>query len=334
MIDFTRAFNSAWERMVIILFRPFDFVKWLIIGFSAFLAGLIQGGNGFNGGSFNNFNNLDNTSGNKNFSSDFNHNLSDSITKLNSSLHNLATGVAVGGIIIFTVVILIVVFAFVLLMYWLGARGQFMFIDNIVRNRGEVGAPWQRYGRQANSVFGLYLLFLVVSFAIFIPILVIAVVMCIPLFQQNRWPVGGEIAGFVVLTIIYLGLALVLGIIFFIFREFGIPLMFRRGILARPAFVEAVKIIRDHPASVAVFILLRIALAIAVAVLSVMTCCLCCIGVIPYVGTVVLLPALIYVRCFTFDCLAQFGPDYDVWTVDVPPSGPVVPSFSPRPPLG
>src|SRR5271170_1949206 len=55
MIDFTRAFDSAWERMHVILFRPFDFGKWCAIGLSAFLAGLLAGGNGVNfNGNFNN----------------------------------------------------------------------------------------------------------------------------------------------------------------------------------------------------------------------------------------------------------------------------------------
>jgi len=40
--------------------------------------------------------------------------------------------------------------------------------------------------------------------------------------------------------------------------------------------------------------------------------------------TVILLPVLIYVKCFTLDCLAQFGPQYDVWTVDVSPTTPSV----------
>ncbi|HUB67829.1 MAG TPA: hypothetical protein VL981_10130, partial [Candidatus Methylacidiphilales bacterium] len=63
---------------------------------------------------------------------------------------------------------------------------------------------------------------------------------------------------------------------------------------------------------------LRIVLWIAVVILSTIACCLtCCIAALPYLGTVVLLPALIFVRCFSLDCLAQFGPQYDVWTTDV-----------------
>ena len=34
-----------------------------------------------------------------------------------------------------------------------------------------------------------------------------------------------------------------------------------------------------------------------------------------------LLPALVYLRCFTLDVLAQLGPQYDVFTVDVPAAG-------------
>ncbi len=48
-----------------------------------------------------------------------------------------------------------------------------MFLDNIVRNRAAIGWPWSYYSRQANSLFFFYLLFLVISFAIFIPIVIV-----------------------------------------------------------------------------------------------------------------------------------------------------------------
>ncbi len=67
-------------------------------------------------------------------------------------------------------------------------------------------------------------------------------------------------------------------------------------------------LIRQHAGSVVIFVLLRIAIFIGVAILSLILCCVtCCTAMIPYVGTVMLLPVLIYVRCFTLDCLAQFG---------------------------
>ena len=96
-------------------------------------------------------------------------------------------------------------------------------------------------------------------------------------------------------------------------------------------------LVRQHTGSIALFVLLRIAIFIGVAIISTIACCAtCCIEALPYIGTVILLPVLVYVRCFSLDCLAQFGPEYDVWTVDVPPTTPgdAIPSFSPQPPPG
>jgi hypothetical protein len=106
----------------------------------------------------------------------------------------------------------------------------------------------------------------------------------------------------------------------FLFRELGIPIMFRRGITAQAALIELMSLVARNAGSMAIFVLLRFALFIALAIVSVILCCVtCCIYLIPYVGTVFLLPAIIYLRCFTLDCLAQFGAEYDVFTVDVPP---------------
>ncbi len=330
MIDFTRAFDSAWERMLVILFRPFDFGKWCVIGFGAFLAGFLQGGNGFNGGSFN-------------MPGDFNRSVSHRLSapgvpqvdvdQIKANLVHAFSGMETGLMILFGLILLVVIFGISLLVIWLGTRGQFLLLDNIVRNRGAVAGPWQVYARQGNSLFLFYVLLMVFSFAVFIPILIVAVILCLPLIQHHRWPEGGEIGGLVAVGTLYFVLAMALNFILFIFREFGVPLMFRNGLMAWPAFLESLGLIAKHPGSIIVFVLLRFALYLGVVVVSIMACCACCIGLFPYVGTVAILPALIYVRCFTLDCLAQFGPEYDVWTVDVPPSGPP-PIFNLPPRLG
>jgi len=45
-IAFFEPLNRAWERMKHILFQPFDLAKWLVLGFSAWLAGLADGAGG------------------------------------------------------------------------------------------------------------------------------------------------------------------------------------------------------------------------------------------------------------------------------------------------
>jgi hypothetical protein len=330
MIDFTRAFDSAWERMMIILFRPFDLGKWFAIGLSAFLAGLLQGGNGINGSFNTNFNNSFNRNGTYQPPS-VNWN------QLHSSISNTFSSLQLGMIILIFAAVFVFIIVVSILYYWLGSRGQFLLLDNIVRNRAAITWPWQYYARQANSLFVFYLVVFAIALVVFIPILVVGVVMAIPLFEQDRWPMGGEITGFVLLGLVYLALAIGFNFVLFVFREFGVPLMFRNGLMARAAFFESMGLLGRHPGCVIVFVLLRFVISIAVIVLSIIACCCtCCVGSLPYLGTVVLLPALIYVRCFSLDCLAQFGPQYDAWTVDVPAAGPAgtTEPLSPPPPPG
>ncbi len=333
--------------MMIILFRPFDLGKWFVIGFSAFLAGLLQGGNGFNGfpsNSGNDFHDKQHTYWQLphggpmhdvarvllNLTDGTGHYLAGlhlpfaqawpglNLQQLNMSLLNSLSA-------LFIVMIVVFIFVIVILMYWLGARGQFLFIDNVVRNRGAISWPWSYYARQGNSLFLFYLLFLLILILTIVPITVVGVVMAIPLFQHSSWPGAGEIAFFVVLGLLYLAIIVIFSVILFVFREMGVPLMFRNGLMARAAFMQSMRLMMAYPGSMALFVLIRIAMFIGVIVLTVITCCFCCVGAIPYLGTVILLPILIYVKCFTLDCLAQFGPECDVWTVDVAPISPPQP---------
>jgi hypothetical protein len=332
MINYTRAFDLAWERMMVMLFRPFDLGKWCAIGFSAFLAGLLAGGNGVNG-SFN-WNQKSPWPGNfgGSFNSNFSNNFSNNLNSFNSSAVNVFAGMQTGVIILLVALGCFLVFGVVVLMYWLGARGQFLLLDNVVRNRGAIAWPWRTYARQGNSLFGFYLLYLLLITICIIPLTVLGVFAALPLIREHRWPEGGELALAAVFGLVYLAILFGFSVVLFLFRELGVPLMFRRGLLARAAFDETWRLVRRHPGSMAAFVLLRIALFLGLLVVSVIVCCAsCCFEVIPYVGTVLLLPALLYIKCFTLDFLAQFGPDYDVWTVDVPPAA-EAPAVNPPPP--
>jgi len=54
-----------------------------------------------------------------------------------------------------------------------------------------------------------------------------------------------------------------------------------------------------------------------VLIVVLMTCCIAgCFMAIPYLGTVLLLPVLIFYRAYSLHFLAQFGPEYDVFPPD------------------
>ena len=69
------------------------------------------------------------------------------------------------------------------------------------------------------------------------------------------------------------------------------------------------------------------------------TCCTAgCLMAIPFIGTVLLLPILIFKRSYSLFYLAQYGPEYDVFpapaAVPAPTAQPTDGSIPPIGPLG
>jgi len=98
------------------------------------------------------------------------------------------------------------------------------------------------------------------------------------------------------------------------------------------AWERMIIILFSRPLSMLAYVLASFVLLILGSIASlVVVCLICCfifwLSFIPMIGSLLityflaqlLLPLLVYYRCFQIECLAQFGPQYDVWTVDVPP---------------
>src|SRR5438309_2348215 len=134
-IEIFQPFGEAFELMKKILFQPFDFKKWLVIGFVAWLANLAGSGGGFN----------------------YQYDRREHVQTLNQTISQIPQPVLITGIC----VLICLVLALVLVVAWLRARGGFMFTDCIVKNRGAVAAPWCEFRTEANSYF-LYWLFLII----------------------------------------------------------------------------------------------------------------------------------------------------------------------------
>jgi hypothetical protein len=143
-IEIFKPFGEAFELTKKILFQPFDLKKWFIIGFAAWLANL-----GRSGGSFN-----------------YQFNRRDEVQRINDAISQIPHSILVFGVslLIFFVLALIVLFS------WLRARGGFMFIDCIVKNRSAITEPWREFQKEGNSYFLFSLVFAFV-FVIFVALL-------------------------------------------------------------------------------------------------------------------------------------------------------------------
>ena len=230
---------------------------------------------------------------------------------------------------------------------WVGCRGEFMFLDNIVRNRAAISWPWRRYAHQGNVWFLFHLVLIVLSTVLFVGSAGIALALSWPWINEERAPQGNEVAILGGVLLIFSCLWIIYAAAVFLIRSFVIPLYFKQTAGLWAALRAVTWLTVSRPITIGAYLLVSLLLAIAGGVVSVLifliACCLICwLACVPCLGSLLLsfamcqliLPILIYYRCFQLDCLAQFGPQYDVWLVDVPTTMATSPPLTPPPPPG
>jgi len=300
-IEIFKPFGQAFELMKRILFQPFDFKKWFVIGFAAWLANLGGGGGG-------NLNYPDDRRG--------------GATKLNETIGQIPHPVLVTAICILVCLVLLLVVLFA----WLRARGGFMFIECIVKNRGAIAEPWRDFRKEGNSYF-LFSLLIVFGLLIFAGLLSLPIL--IPTIRDRNFFNVHEVY-LISIIAAWAFLMIVLVLIWSLLASFMLPVMYRRRCRAMKSFRIVVGLIIAHPGEILLYCLFWIVLALAtVLVTCLATCATCCIAAIPYVGTVILLPIFVLLRSFSLLFLRQFGTEYDVWAAFVPPE--FVPLLLPAP---
>jgi len=291
--------SPAIDRVKTILFRPFDAGKWFIIGFCAWLAYLGKGG----GPSFN-------FSGGR-----------QRYGPPGETLHNAKEFLIENLFWIFplaiTVTLILIIVGFVFT--WLSSRGHFMFLHCVALNKAEVVAPWRKFKKQGNSLFLFRIVVGLISFAIVMMLIAMLVVIGVLLFAGRGGPNP--------LGVIFLGLfafcliiptAIVFALIKKFTLDFVVPLMFLRQGTCITAWREFWKLLTGNKGKFAIYILFQIVIALAVgtvimACVCITCCCLGCILSIPYIGTVLLLPVLIFDRSYSLLYLRQYGSSFDVF---------------------
>jgi hypothetical protein len=295
-VSVTAPVSPAIERMKQILFRPFDFGKWITIGFCAWLAYL--GTMGYNYGQT--------TSSNRSSHS----------TSLEHARAYVAANLT--WIIPVAIVCVLIFIALCVLILWLQSRGIFMLLHCVALNRGEVVAPWHKYAREARSLW-LFKLCLLAAGLVFVTPLVGAMfwVFSAPFRTGARLP-PAAFAVLSVMVLIWICVAVPLGVVSGLTRQFAATIMYLRGVTCLEAWGVLLPIVHANAGRFILYLLFEIVIAIATfLILFVFVLCTCCIGgillAIPFVGSVVLLPVTIFWRCYSILYFAQYGPELNVF---------------------
>jgi hypothetical protein len=306
-ILFMEPLTSAWSRMKLALFRPFDLHKWFVIGFNAFLAGLMEATNGSGG-----------ARGQKDA------NFGEFIHFPRTAWEWLMSHPTWAIAILFAVLVAIAV---IVALTWVSSRGVFMFLESVIRDRVEIAKPWREYQKEGDSLFVWRLVFGLITLAAFSGLAVWFFVQGGALYDAgfNRTVPVGLMVGLALLVFV---VVLVIGYISLFLKDFVAALMYKHRISAVAAWKLFLDLFRKYPfyflAYGIILFLLMLAFVFVVIVAGLITCCIgWLVLVIPYIGTVATLPFWYTLRAFSLEFLAQFGPEYDVFPR---PAAPPVPA--------
>jgi hypothetical protein len=196
----------------------------------------------------------------------------------------------------------------------------FIFTDCVVKNRGAIGEPWREFRREGNSYF-LFSLAVAAGMIVLVAITVMAVVL--PLGSLSGDTTFTAASGtMLVLILIVFGLIWLAVVLFWaLVSHFMVPVMYRRRCSAWEAFGDVAKLVSQNPRSIRSIRALhdrahpgsrrhRHDGGLPH---------LLCRG-LPYVSTVLLLPAIVWLGTFRLLFIRQFGDQYDVWAAAATPS--------------
>jgi hypothetical protein len=296
--------SPAVERVKAMLFKPFDLGKWFTIGFCAWLAYLGNGGGGGGGGPHWNAPHEQRTK------------IAEGINSAKEYLLDNLCWIAP-----LIAILAVVIIGIGLLVAWLNSRGKFMFLHCVATNKSEVKVPWHKFRKHGNSLFLFRIVLGIIGLAIAaVPIL--GIVLLIIMMVTEAAPV----IVFVPITIILGLIVFVLAIVMFLVRKFTFdfvaPIMFLQTASCVAGWREFLTILSVNKAGFALYILFQIVIAIAIGTIIFIGfcigCCFCCASLllfIPYIGTVILLPLLVFKRAYSLYYLRQFGPGFDVFSI-------------------
>lgn len=316
-ISYTAPLSRAWARMKALLFRrPFEIETWIVVAFSAWLAEILSSA----GGGSSRWNLSD---------ADFGHGAAEVRDQVRHWLEHPAVLMVIASVLLAVLLTLVLV-------TWLSARAQFVFLDNVLAGRPAFVAPWRRSGRLANSLF---LWWAALSFAWLLPIGILAAA-----FWQGLAGVicgsdfrAPELAAVVLGVIGAVLTSALIALACWLTTEFVVPLMARYDESATRAWARFWPLLTSHVgdfiAYAAFVLLLTIGVTLGVLLAGFLSCCVgLVLLMIPYVGTLVTLPIHVTGRGLGPEFLRQFGPEWDVFAPYAPDAVPAAEPLASAPP--
>ena len=288
-----------------ILFKPFDFGKWLVLGFMAWIYQLGDLG-------------ITPFQADK-LKADFPRNWESPHTILGNLEALIRESLEPLSQKLFWLVPLLGFLALVSMalwvaLTWLSSRGSFLFLNGVATNQTQVASPWNEFVREGNSLFRFRLVLGLGGCVLTLSLVMGAILMQALSFGPTA---GSAWLAFGLLLTPALFCALGLWLIGSLTDDFVVPIQYLRRCGCRTAWGLLLGHMTRFPTAFLLYLLIQIPLslvtALAVFVFAVITCCGCCLLFVPYLSTVILLPVFVLHRAYPLHFLAQLGAEWNAF---------------------
>ncbi|MFA5339235.1 MAG: hypothetical protein WC317_03685 [Candidatus Omnitrophota bacterium] len=252
MVDFGAIIGGSAEWTKQVLFKPFNFKKWMVLAFIAIMAGAMSNGCNLNSG------------GNGSHYEQKQEQQESGPQAAAKAQSAEETGMIIAAV----AVVAVIVIAVALVLMWLCSRFSFVFLEDVIKNDASIRAPFGANADAGNSIFRFNLVFTAAFLAIlgFLIYLVIAA-----LVRSGLINVSDPTPKQVVEIILMLLPALIIGSIVFIITgivalitvDLVIPIMYKERIRVLAAWGKAWALVKKNSGNFIVYILIKMGLGIA-----------------------------------------------------------------------
>jgi len=311
-----RATKRAWRKMEVILFRPFNFEKWLILAICVWFVNLFEDYSQ----SFSYIANFQTDQFKEIRHSNIMNKINIIINDPNSFTQSQIglSFFTVSMIILFAIIFIVIV---VIILLWLKSRFEFIFLNNLKYNIHKISTPWSYYKSLGNSCFGWIICYQIICFIISFIVFIIFLLTMVsisntvnPSYQLISILIICTAVFFLLFTLIYI-------IIYTFYKYFVITIMYKQEIKVLEAWRTLIDMIRNTPGLFIKFLLVllmyKMIATVIVLLIVICTCCILgCVFSVPiagkYIYSLIFLPIFVFLRLFGIEFLAQFGKRFDM----------------------
>jgi len=239
MVDFGAIIGDSAEWTKKVLFKPFNFKKWLILAFIAIMTGSMSNGCNFNDGR----NYEESQKGQQ-------EQKQGECVPSDGSAGTAGIDAAAAWVILGSVILFIV--ALLLLFTWLGSRFSFVFIDDIVRNDASIRKPFSGNADIGNSYFKFNIVFMLV----FLTALAVFIGLGVAIYVKSAF------IAFIPLILVFGAAMLAIGVFMTMLIDLVLPIMYKDRIKALAGIGKAWALVKANKGNFVVYLLIKIGLGI------------------------------------------------------------------------